>query len=387
MMVRRLLLLLLCLLGLGPLVIAAGPEVIQYDGKIGHIAKLQGGRLVSVYTLGRPREEMRLAGPEQPAYIRYSSDHGRTWSPAKVAFSYQAGRGTMSQYRQSVGPYLLLDRRGQLHLFDLRFYGYVEWGNPSALGLVELFHNLSTDEGRTWTLPRRIDMAHHYVAAIESVIELSTGRLLLAMNYATENYLIERGEYEYRILTIFSDDGGKSWQLGPDNVAVPLGPGLGHPGAIEPVMAELKDGRVWMLFRSQYGVLYQTFSSDGGSSWEPSSPTAFQAANAPAGILRLSDGRLVLCWNDWSSYPGGKIFRNGRQYLFIAVSQDDGKTWSPSKMVARPRSKEVGNAQMRYPFLCETADGFILLRFHRIEASLNLRERELLRLDPDWIGK
>ena len=366
---------------------AVEPTLVDYDGKIGHIAKLRDGRLVTVYTLGRDREKIPLPGPDQPLYIRYSNDHGRTWSSQRVAFSYPAGRGTMPRYAQSVTPYLLLDRNDTLHLFATRYYGMPGKGDPSAIGLTELYHNVSRDGGKTWTDPQRIDMGHHYVPVIESIIELSSGRILFASNYATDNYLSERGEYEYRILTLFSDDHGETWQLGPDDIRVPLGPGRGHPGAIEPVMVELKNNRVWMLFRSQHGRLYQTFSSDGGDSWEPSSPTDIKAANAPAGILRLSDGRLVLSWNDWSSYSGGKIHRSGRQYLHVAISADDGKTWSPSKLIAKPTTEELHNANMRYPFLCETDDGLILLRYHRIESSIEVRRRELLRIDPAWIAE
>ena len=384
---RRIALVLLVLLTSVAVQAARPPEIVDYKGKIGHIAKLRDGKLVTVYTLGRPRDEIPLPGPEQPLYIRYSSDHGRTWSEQRVAFSYPAGRGTMPRYAQSVTPYLLLDRNDTLHLFATRYYGMPGKGDPSAIGLTELYHNVSRDEGKTWTDPKRIDMGHHYVPVIESIIELSNGRILFASNYATDNYLAERGEYEYRILTLFSDDHGDTWQLGPDDIRVPLGPGRGHPGAIEPVMVELKNGRIWMLFRSQHGRLYQTFSSDGGDSWESSSPSDIEAANAPAGILRLSDGRLALCWNDWSSYPGGKIHRSGRQYLHVAISADDGKTWSPSKLIAKPTTEERRNANMRYPFLCETDDGSILLRYHRIESSIEVRRRELLRIDPAWIAE
>ena len=281
----------------------------------------------------------------------------------------------------------MLDRQNTLHPFATRYYGIPRKGDPAAIGLTELYHNVSRDGGKTWTEPKRVDLGQRSVPVIESIIELSSGRILCASNYATDNYLTERGEYEYRILTVFSDDGGKTWQLGPDDIRVPLGAGLGHPGAIEPVMVELEDGRVWMIFRSQHGRFYQTLSSDGGDTWEPSSPTEIKAANAPASIFRLADGRLVLSWNDWASYPGGTVHRSGRQYLHVAISTDDGKTWGRSKLTAKPSTQEPRNAHMRYPFLCEAGDGSILLRYHRIERSIDVNRRELLRIDPAWIAE
>ena len=366
---------------------AVGPERTRYTGKIGHIVQLEDGRLLTLYTLGRAGEDGSLNGPEQPAYVRYSNDHGRSWSKEKIAFSFTAGRGTMPTYRQSAGPCLLLDRYGILHLLSLRYYRGPKRGDPAVVAVSELFHNMSRDDGQTWSKPKRIDVGHHWFPEIESMIELSNGRLLTAGNDASDNYLSDTGEYEYRIIVIFSDDRGETWQLGPDDIRIPIGPGRGHPGAIEPVLVELQDGRVWMIFRSQYGVLYQTFSSDGGSSWEPPSPTTFKAANAPAGILRLTDGRLMLSWNDWGNYPGGRVLGAGRQYLHVAISSDDGKTWSPSKLIAGPSTPVPGNANMRYPFLCQTSDGFVLLRYHRIARSIGVSQRDLLRIDPDWVAE
>jgi hypothetical protein len=42
---------------------------------------------------------------------------------------------------------------------------------------------------------------------------------------------------------------------------------------------------------------------------------------------------------------------------------------------------------MRYPFLCQTSDGFVLLRYHRIERTIGMSRRDLLRIDPDWIAE
>ena len=95
---------------------AVAPERIHYTGKIGHIVRLQDGRLLTLYTLGRAGEDSSLDGSEQPAYVRYSGDRGYSWSKARIAFSYAPGRGTMPTYRQSAGPFLCQTTDGSVLL-------------------------------------------------------------------------------------------------------------------------------------------------------------------------------------------------------------------------------------------------------------------------------
>lgn len=175
---------------------AVAPERIHYTGKIGHIVRLQDGRLLTLYTLGTAGEDSSLNGPEQPAYVRYSGDQGYSWSKARIAFSFAPGRGTMPRYRQSAGPYLLLDRAGTVHSLAIRYYRGPKKGDPAVVAVSELFHTRSRDGGQTWSTPARIDVVHHWFPQIQSVIELSNGRLLTAGNYASDNYLSDTGEYE-----------------------------------------------------------------------------------------------------------------------------------------------------------------------------------------------
>ena len=125
-------------------VAAVAPERIDYTGKIGHIVQLRDGRLLPLYALGRAGEDGSLNGPEQPAYIRFSDDQGRSWSKERIAFSFAAGRGTMPTYMQSAGPYLLLDRHGILHLFSIRYYRGPKRGDPTVVAVSELFHNTNS---------------------------------------------------------------------------------------------------------------------------------------------------------------------------------------------------------------------------------------------------
>ena len=139
-----------------------------------------------------------------------------------------------------------------------------------------------------------------------------------------------------------------------------------------------------MLIRTQTSRFYESFSLDGGKTWTKPGPTPFQAPNAPGGILRLSDGRLVFSWSDLSQYPG-EVISPGRQYLHIAISSDDGKTWSRSKLIAQRREGQHPTGSVRYPFPCETADQHLLVKYSRV--SQGRQNIELIRIDPNWIAR
>ena len=356
-------------------------EPIKVAGRIGHIARLLDGRLISLYTLGR--EEYWEAGPPQACYLRYSDDYGATWSEEETAFHYPEGRGTFPRYSQSQGPQVLVDGKGGIHVFALRMYQSPVKGDRASVPVSRLCHTVSRDGGKSWSAPRAIETGYFFVAAMEDSLRLRSGRLILSMNGFCDHYVPEKGEFENRCLTVFADGSGDIWKVGAADLGVPLGSFVGHPGAIEPVLVETADRGVRMLIRTQLGVFYESFSTDGGEEWSLPSPTAIGCVNAPCAILGLRDGRQVLCWNDPASYPGGLVLRSGRQYLHLALSHDDGRTWSRPRLVAGPLASAPANSQVRYPFLCESDDGFILLRYHRIEGEI--QRRELLRVAPDGL--
>ena len=67
----------------------------------------------------------------------------------------------------------------------------------------------------------------------------------------------------------------------------------GGIGPSESSMAELADGRLLLVFRQGVGApLYQTYSHDGGRTWQPPTPTTAWAVWPQ--LLRLTNGALVL---------------------------------------------------------------------------------------------
>ena len=86
---------------------------------------------------------------------------------------------------------------------------------------------------------------------------------------------------------VYSDDAGATWHLSPAALKVPT-PNLYAYGAVEPVVLELEDGRVWMLLRTQLGRLYESFS-EAGVVWSRPRPTRLISSDSPVGLVRLPD--------------------------------------------------------------------------------------------------
>lgn len=361
---------------------ATAPRMVHFDEELSMMARLPDGRLITLYTPGRPFKESAVAGPEQPVYLRFSSNHGDSWSKPQLAFSYSAGKGSFSQ---KIFP--LVDRAGRIHAFNVRYYRFPKRGTQDH-GYSELIHAASHDAGRTWSAPNRVSFGHDYTGAINSVIQLKTGRILVALSYMSDHFVESAQQFEFRCVTSFSDDGGDSWTVGADNLTVPPGPLVVHPGAIEPILMELKDGRVWMIIRTQTLRFYESFSPDGGKTWSTPTPTKLLAPDSPGAIVRLNDSRLLLVWNDVSQYP---ITGHWRQYLYAALSRDEGKTWSASKRVGPLVEPDTAASRGDYPYLCEAADKTVLLIYSRFGsrpgATYEHPHMELIRIDPKWVGR
>ena len=346
-------------------------------------SRLKDGTLVSLHAQGRPFAEMETEGPEQPVFLRTSGDSGRTWSEPRRVFAYEAGRGTVVHQ-----VYTLVDRENHIHAFSVRYYSLPKKADRSS-GHSELLHNVSRDGGTTWSPPRKADFGHSYTGAINSIIQLADGRLLGALSYTSNDFVEKVGQIEFRSVSFYSDDDGDTWRMGTDNLRVPLGPQVAHPGAIEPILLQLRDGRVWMLIRTQTLRFWETFSTDGGRTFPAPKVTRFMAPDSPGAILKLSDGRVLFVWNDIASYPNG-VSGHWRQYLYAAISSDEGRTWSPSKRVGPLVEPDLPGSRGDYPFLCETPEKSVLLYYTRFglkeDANYVNQHNELVRIDANWVS-
>jgi len=325
---------------------------------------------------------------QQTMQARYSGDNGHTWSAPEDLFQWPKEAGGFGLIET------LIDKDAEIHIFSLcdgnggGLYPNQEEGTPIRAGNVMDVWDVRSLDGRArWTTPKRIWTGR--AGDLLSAIQLRNGRLLLPLNISHGRSWDNRGggflDFTYvgdwGVITLYSDDDGDTWQTSNQELVVET-PDLYTYGANEPVVLQLRDGRVWMLMRTQRGRFYQSFSED-GARWTSPKPSTLIASDAPAGLLRLQDGSILLFSNACLRYAYGY---GARYVLHVAISRDEGKTWRGFREVARDPERNHtikldGDYGLAYTFPTLTTDGHVLFSNWVEEGAI----RNFRLMDPSWI--
>ena len=287
---------------------------------------LKDGSVLTVYHAPRTYDS-----PPGATWIacRVTRDGGKSWAPERKIILHPECQATH--------PTALRTRDGTLWVFYLGYRQH-SWkdGEPTANDRSDLWAAESRSEGKTWI--NRQTIFKGYTGATNGAIETRSGRLVVPFSH----YVPRPGRLVS--VTAVSADAGKTWKL---SNRIDIG-GVGdHAGAVEPTVVELKNGRLWMLIRTEKGRFWEAHSTDHGLTWSKATPTTLDAAHAPGHLTRLADGRLALVWNRKSA---------DRRELSLAFSSDDGKSWSEPVVFARGQ-------QVCYPFVGEPSPGVLWIGF------------------------
>jgi predicted neuraminidase len=205
----------------------------------------------------------------------------------------------------------------------------------------------STDGGQSWG-PVTYLPAGLLGPIRTKLLVLSDGTWLAGSSVEAGYRWDTRGDAPYRSWAVWverSDDRGATWSKhGP--VTVP-----GEPyGVIQPTLWQGSNGEVRMLMRSteRIGRIVASSSIDGGRTWTPGRLTALPNPNSGIDAVKLRDGRLVLVYNHLSQ---------GRHAIHLAVSADDGETWT------EPVVLESGPGEYSYPAVIQSQDGAIHITY------------------------
>lgn len=138
-----------------------------------------------------------------------------------------------------------------------------------------------------------------------------------------------------------SNDEGKTWKL-HGALSMPK-------WALECMITELKDGRLWLLTRTGSGFLWESHSSDKGRTW--AEPKVSRIANPGSRffIRRLTSGNLLLI-NHYKF--------KGRSHLYAQLSTNDGQKWNEGLLLDE-------RSGVSYPDGVQDKDGLIWITYDR----------------------
>ena len=117
----------------------------------------------------------------------------------------------------------------------------------------------------------------------------------------------------------------------------------------EHMVVERKDGSIWMLVRTLYGI-GESISTDGGRTWPTVTPSAIPHPAARFFISRLVSGNLLLVKH------GPMTEQTGRSHLTAFISADDGQTWEGGLLLDERSS-------ISYPDGQQAEDGRIYITY------------------------
>lgn len=303
------------------------------------IERAANGRLWATWYGGGTDE-----GPENYVMLATSADDGATWSDIVLAIDPP---GVVRAF----DPCLWHDPQGRLWLFWAQ--GVTLWDGRA--GVWAMVTDDSTAESPVWSAPRRICDG----VMMNKPTVLRDGTWLLpaavwampSIKPAGPEYLIDIAATTGSWVVASTDNGATFVPRGRSDVK--------GRQSDEHMLVERRDGSLWMLVRTNYGI-GESVSTDAGVSWSegvPSKTVTHIDSAARFFIRRLASGRLLLVKHAPPS-------NHGRSHLTAYLSEDDGVTWQGGLLLDE-------RAGVSYPDGLQAPDGtiYIIYDYSRYEAK------------------
>ncbi|MBQ2955763.1 MAG: exo-alpha-sialidase [Clostridia bacterium] len=341
------------------------------------VRRLKDGRLFTVGQIGKMNQGGKYGSSPSGQFLfgRVSEDEGKSWS---FSFIRQLPETTALTI---VGDFLI-DRDGRIHIFFLHIYSMDPGFRDSKAYHGDITYARLDDADGNGMIYKKIDALDRYTGSMNCVLQLASGRIIApfsTISHAAGSAFVSS--------VVYSDDGGDTW-LASNDVSVVSNESNIESGAVEPIVVEAKDGVLVMIIRTVLNCFYYSVSYDEGATWTQAKPTRIPSSNAPGGVLRMEDGRIVLTWNDVLGHPmHGVRYSFARQCLHAAMSDDGMKTLKGARIIMRKRADDPDNLLNCYPFVTSASTKEVFVRPFSVqdrEGTMWVQpQAHLIRLNPD----
>ena len=252
--------------------------------------------------------------------MRSSTDEGESWSPLKIiwndADNVCGNPAPVVDFETGVVHLLMTWNLGSDHESEII--------DRKSENTRRVYVTSSVDEGKKWSEPKEITSAVKkenwtwYATGpchgIQLKYGLIKGRLIIPCDH------IEADSKKYFSHVIYSDDNGKTWQLGGTTPQEQVN---------ECTVAELSNGKLLLNMRNYDRTQKSrkiSFSEDGGINWSDiKSDTALVEPICQASILFTGENNML-----WFLNPASET---ARVNMTLKSSDDFGKTWKTSKIL------------------------------------------------------
>ncbi len=285
------------------------------------------GRVFSSWFTGGPKEP----SPENIVLLCYSDDQTKTFTPPQIMAEPRNGT-------RCFDPTLWIDPKGRLWYIFNR-------GNKDT-AVHDVHARVCDDPDATPPVfgPEfRVGYEGPYAFRMNKPTVLSTGEWIMPVTHAIEPvHEWFAGPKQLQGVGISIDE-GRTWKL--------HGALKAPEWALECMITELKDGRLWLLTRTGGGFLWESHSSDKGRTWTEATASAIPNPGSRFFIRRLSSGNLLLV--NHHGFTG-----KTRSHLAAQISTDDGHTWNEGLLLDERKG-------VSYPDGVQDRDGLIWITYDR----------------------
>lgn len=273
----------------------------------GAMLELKDGRLLLIWQEFLASEQGGEDNAPSQLSCMESSDGGRTWDHYRVLVHSEPG--DVNVY----SPNLVRLPTGEIAFLFMRYHSIYPHNTSGFIWI-------SDDEGQTFK-PYATAWERNANSLCAATIRLlSDGRIIVPM--CREVFENGQGTNRYCVGSIYSDNGGKTWHESNNWIDLPL------RGCMEPHIAQLRDGSLLMIMRTQMGAVFQSRSTDGGATWSAPQTTGLRSPESCPELINLPSGDLLVVWNNAPYNPDWYSHFGKRTPLTVAVSHNDGKSWS-----------------------------------------------------------